>query len=118
MINKKLLSEVLDKEVDSYTFTMEFKWCANFLSITFENGDTRSINIYELADKCKEWAYDNGCMLRTNYENTIDGKLCCVSIARVCKFNESGNWFYSTYEPEAVFKACEYIYAKLLKDRR
>ena len=114
MINKELLSIMLGKDITNISEPVVAE--NNIVYTCTDNSGWDIINIYELADKCKEWAYDNGCMLRTNYENTIDGKLYRVSIARVCKFNERGDGFYSTYEPEAIFKACEYIYAKLLKD--
>lgn len=139
MISKELLSEVLNikqfcngkylKEncfgyprvkMKGYPFTLnddeefairENELCYGFINIVKnpyrEVADFKFINIYELAHKCKEWANNkefhlwsmqNECQLET--------------------FKSSHNLdiehFMADTEPEAIFKACEWI----LKDKR
>lgn len=63
----------------------------------------KGINIYELAYKCKEWAnkqdYDNNCFVTILYENITSRAI----------ITEDGFGFYANTEPEAIFKACEWI---------
>lgn len=59
---------------------------------------------YHLAHKCKEWAY-------TNHEAVIN-------IFQKTRYNPytaklEGKVFQSDTEPEAIFKACEYILNEL-----
>jgi len=58
MISKELLSKVLGINVHKVeqidTSTIYYEW--DYLSYEINGTD---INIYELAHKCKEWAYDN-----------------------------------------------------------
>ena len=108
MISKELLSNILDREVISVGVNRNNTW------YDFKYGGGK-INTYALAHKCKEWAFELGYMVRTNYENTIDVKVCRVTLSKLYKFKENGNCFYSTCtttEPEAIFKACEWILEK------
>ena len=110
-ISKELLSEVFNINVHHIHTDTKDDVVGFRLDTTYGITD-RYINIHELQHRCKEWAFDNMYMVRTNYENTIDGKLCRVSISKNCEFNEHGSWFYSTCsntEPDVVFKAIQYI---------
>jgi len=66
------------------------------------------INIYELAHKCKEWAYSLGHVVstqyRTDYSNATTSLAWCESLAY-----EGRQTFKADTEPEAIFKACEWI---------
>ena len=60
MISKKLMSEIMNDKVKS------IKIMNDTILIYFENNDQEYfIDIYELADKCKEWAYNNSYTLRS-----------------------------------------------------
>jgi hypothetical protein len=62
-----------------------------------------TINIYELAHKCKEWALKHDCELLSCVKSTRS--ICDIySNLLDCKFTH-----YADSEPEAIFKACEWI---------
>jgi len=103
-ISKELLSEVLGYEVLSFREAGDF--------IMYETSFSKAgINIYELAHKCKEWAflegftveskldfffpeYNNGCIARCYVSNKEEGVI----------LREQSNT-----EPEVIFKATSYI---------
>ena len=67
-------------------------------------------NIYELAHKCKEWAYSQGYILFS--------KIRLNSSLASCYFDTMGKHDYedeyqddfrAETEPEAIFKACQWI---------
>ena len=62
------------------------------------------INIYELAHKCKEWAILNGGY---NIWSSGYGKECYIDGRRFKEFENIR--FLAASEPEAIFKACEWI---------
>jgi hypothetical protein len=104
MINKELLSEVLNKPV---TLLRVVEDGTDYLaSIVYtEHG---KMNIYELAHKCKEWAVRQGYYLTSKQAiSHITNELCYkVSIEPT---------EYHTYtlvgdtEPGAIFNACQWI---------
>lgn len=62
------------------------------------------ICIYKAQHKCKEWAYKNGYSLSSEYLNVYSE---CV----IDKHNDGiGEAFESDTEPEAVFKATQWVY--------
>ena len=65
-------------------------------------GDTVDyvINIYELAHKCKEWAYEKGYQL-ASYPSGKDWYVCRDPYKEPYEGDNT--------EPEAIFKACEWI---------
>jgi len=113
MISKELLSEVLDIELELKRNELNpiptgkesgseviFYWVKG--ETYFHNGS--SINIYELAHKCKEWAYKQG------YE--------IVESAHKLKMRETKKYSYvfTTFDgkkilfnPHRTFKACQWI---------
>ena len=115
MISKKLLSVIEGFKIDTiYTKTSELPEngilrFATEIKIGYKGGSrVGSCNIYELAHKCKEWAWENNYSLQTMKEISEEN---------------NGEWFidiwnfkmlseYETYgitEAEAIFKACEWI---------
>ena len=62
----------------------------------------KRINIYELAHKCKEWAHKLGFMVQSYQYNTK----ARVDLLKSCDIDEI---FIEETEPEAIFKACEWI---------
>ena len=104
MISKELLSKVLGYEVEIRGFKDKYI-PANFEYIV-DMIDVKTINIYELAHKCKEWAYNQGYVLD-----------CFSKCTEIRKKNEEdilyierGELFDdSSYDISLVFKACQWI---------
>ena len=75
MISKELLSKVLGYEVKEVLGMLENSANKTILSYIFEdaslNEGKRIINIYELAHKCKEWAYRRGFLIGSNCRQGI-----------------------------------------------
>ena len=66
MISKELLSEVLGREVKGE----KGRICINENNVTFAYSDESiwsDINVYELANKCKEYILDNGYEIQTKH---------------------------------------------------
>lgn len=116
MISKELLSEVLNKKVidddisnieikdNTLTFIEDY-WDEDEGSGFYRN---HTINIYELAHKCKEWITSKDYYLSTFIDFGVDNYFCKIK------------WFNSEYiiqnkkfiadtEPEAVFKAAQWV---------
>ena len=109
--NKKLLKEVLkdrfkDVVIDGCVISEKND---NTLKIFMNICFCYEINIYELAHKCKEWAISKGYYLYS----VIVNKEAYAYITYPC--NTSLRLFscHSYTEPEAIFKACEYIMEKI-----
>ena len=108
-ISKELLSEVLNLNI---TY---IERCNNSIIYKISVYDREEeINIYELAHKCKEWAYTQGYILFS--------KIRLNSSLASCYFDTMGkhdyedgyhNDFRAESEPEAIFKACDYILKEL-----
>ena len=99
MISKELLSEVLQN------YNIEhFEIDDNYLWIQVDGGYlNKTINIYELAHKCKEWAYNTTGMA---VWSTV---LLNGSKSEVFKTAYMEKDFYSATESVSIFKACEWI---------
>ena len=102
--SKELLSAVL-----GINCTFVDKLCGNQLGFKTDNKDfTHLINIYELAHKCKKWA-------NKKYFIDIDSHSGCARWgAEAVSHNGRPSVFYEQVfigrtEPEAIFKACEWI---------
>jgi hypothetical protein len=129
MINKELLSEVLGSELeklDDYDGRITDLYTEkNFIQISYiEKGYSEcmincyNFNIYELAHKCKEWACcrwseDDGVFYLNNFDSSRLNH-CKMKYQSCVSFwtPETGDMskcFHADTEPEAVFKACEYI---------
>lgn len=118
MISNKLLREVLTID---YNFDMQpiKEWQTNTLEwyrTEVYKEHTYSINIYELAHKCKEWAIKKGYTIRTEaydyMENdSFSGTYWWVIRLRPKVWSENGcpNCGANNSEPEAIFKACEWV---------
>jgi len=104
MISKKLLSEVLNKRCSKVgmfgSIYIEYTWMSSPYYV-----DSK-INIYELAHKCKKWAYDKGWLLQVR----TGKKLSVIDI-----FNSENRELFirkqvsCNTEPEAIFKALKWI---------
>ena len=123
--SKDLLSEVLGLKITKVCDEKEFGHRDNIIQLKYDNtlklGDGsmaiardnghKSMNIYELAYKCKEWAYSNGFIVSSGINS--ERKWWADSIG-VEEFPEVYEIFSAETEPEAIFKACEWI----LKDNK
>lgn len=76
-----------------------------------------TINIYELAHKCKEWAFNNGYELRNGRDIDVKEELCYF-----CEYKQerqldysNSDYFLAETEPESIFKACQWILDKKIK---
>ena len=103
MISKELLSEVLgdeykDRLVDWFqvedNYLRTYYDCGKYDLQGRPTGLGIEINIYELAYKCKEWAFNNGY-----YLNIYNDAIIVENI-------KDGSFKYS---PMLVFKACKWI---------
>lgn len=107
MISKELLSEVLDcniyeilpeSEIIGSPKVIQYRTKNSFIPFDY-------INIYELANKCKEWAHTYKLSVRSF--NGYGGWFCTISSWDDSTFKSKE--FNATTEPEAIFKACQWI---------
>ena len=108
-ISKELLSEVLG-------FTVVERYIEDTVSfglqIAYKDTDDEwaYINIYELANKCKEWALSKDYYLRAeqgiNYYDNLQWT-CFLNI----NMDDGAEYidYWNSTEPEAIFKACQWI---------
>lgn len=133
IITKDLLSMVLNEEVVSSE-----QVSLSEINIGFKDNTADSINIYELAHKCKEWAYK--VILKhklipyikagmDNYTKPLKvesgkSKYDTTLYRRQVSKPENGEYYYCSFTifdadlehyftaksaPEAIFKACQWI---------
>ena len=111
--SKELLSKVLGVYVTEFYLDCE-SLVYTYDRIFNENEQYKDdINIYELAHKCKEWAVN----LKPNKHalssyprwNNIRDYPETNGNYYICQHLVSGIQFEAATEPEAIFKACEWI---------
>lgn len=110
MISKELLSEILGVMVESIHISNN----VSEINYTVSMGGYKYINIHELAFLCKEWAYKNGTAIASTFypDKKLDGTNmpdCYCMTAKVGKIFTYDNIFEADTEPEAIFKACQWI---------
>ena len=103
MVSKELLSEVLHVNIDTIICNSEKILWYGKNTIKAEVLED-FINIYELAHKCKEWAWNNHHItIRSGY----------AEFGAWSNFAHNSISFVSMdiplTEPEAIFKACQWI---------
>jgi hypothetical protein len=100
-ISKELLSEVFHKKCT--LVEMESDTSVNVMF----GLDGIVINLYELAHKCKLWGIKKGFRIDSwvNYANEGEYKIHRLEEGMMLR-QHAGIW---QTEPEAIFKACEYI---------
>jgi len=97
MINKELLSRILNGEVKYFNIDK------NLVYYDIDYGTY--INIYELSNKCKKWIVDNSGYYLNSYVNEYFEGICEVK-------TKGGRILHSVVksnEPNAVFDATEWI---------
>jgi len=133
MISKELIKEVIQEEPDHIELIRGSKWENNIkqtILLSYNNGEEPiEINIYELAHKCKEWAIKNKYQMYSGI-TTVASEIrknyfFCAIKTKVYAYNKEYSnclpMFLNNFqhiiiadtEPEAIFKACEYILKEL-----
>ena len=104
IISKELLSEVLQQNVISvYERRNQHRYKTSSVNGPWTSGsDVPLPNIYELANRCKEWAHSQNFMIQSYLYNTK----ARADLLSSCDVDEK---FQADTEPEAVFRACEWI---------
>ncbi len=114
IISKKLLSDVLGENVtEVYEIGSNPNFNDNTILFKIRGyGDICTVNIHELAHKCKEWV--SGWWISSG--TTVNSYYCALQyLDKEC--NECGEpyideVFFGDTEPEAIFKACQWILDK------
>lgn len=103
MISKKMIREVLP--LVTCTDSTEINMLTDDRTVVIINEKLNdTINIYELAYKCKEWSKTKGYhVFSTLVVNSDEG----ISIINFGSDNERE--FLAISESESIFKACEWI---------
>lgn len=106
MISKELLGEVLGETIKSFkTDSVNVRY-----QCIVEDGHDDTINIYELAHKCKEWAYNNGFVLTSSYiTSELKNLKCPCGIMPKDERFETVHITNASTEQEAIFQACQWI---------
>ena len=123
MISKELLSEVLGFGV--YQSIRKDEYAYNDIKLNIINTELlyNYVNIYELAYKCKEWAFyaykisvssfKSGSFYLKEFNQIKDNSEYWVELDTAsidCEININDSGIFKSYsEPEAIFKACEWI---------
>ena len=113
MISKNLLSEVLGVNCErvyngiwqDYPKSNQLSSDIKFKYVGHET--LEYINIYELAHKCKEWAFKKGFEISSSKRVEEGGRYIAVTWKG---FAEAKPMEIEATEPEAIFKACQWIY--------
>ena len=107
-ISKELMSEVLNYEVDTVLGInkneIDYTCCRD----ENEGYIDISINLYEFAFKCKEWAFKNKYKIQSQINESNKGH------SHITKKNDNcwAKGFFEDTEIEAIIKSCEFILIK------
>lgn len=121
MISKELLSVVLDIPLQH----IRYNGTTNHYKIFKENlfkwnsGDygrwsNLEINIYELAHKCKVWALSKGYIINSGATTSNDWSSTIYKVIKENPYIKELSHTWEQSEPEAIFKACQWILDKEL----
>lgn len=130
-ISKTLLSVILNTEIEEILEDGKFGYGPNMVQWSYDNttdmgdgiiaikadGGRNGINIYELANLCKEWAKQESvegiqCVLYSAPTEPKSFKKYVCHIGRPFEYDFSVRWvktFTADSEPESIFRACEWI---------
>ena len=109
--SKELLSEVLDiKVVEVYKIRSNPNFKDNTLLHRIEGCAVLfTINIHELAHKCKEWAYKNKFIIETGFTTSGDWFYTVLEVKDTSPYVAEVKTNWGITEPEAVFQACQWV---------
>lgn len=103
MISLRLLSLLLDENINYLSDELD----GNLVPYEIPIDGWVTVNVFELADKAKAWINTQGWTpSSTVYRN---GKARCVLTEYTTYDDPTKKEFTGDSEPEAVFKACEYL---------
>lgn len=123
MISKELMSEELMSEVLKLNITYIERYNNSIIYKISVYDREEEVNIYELAYKCKEWAFyaykisvssfKSGSFYLREFNQIKDNSEYWVELDTAsidCEINiDDSGIFKSCSEPEAIFKACQWI---------
>ena len=120
MISKELLSKVLDNEVPYQVKVHKIIIKNNSLNYFYNSKDSGGglfeaneyINIYELAHKCKEWALSKGYIINSGATTSNDWSSTIYKVIKENPYIKELSHTWEQSEPEAIFKACQWILTK------
>lgn len=117
MINKKLLSEVLKTELQNpYLKLIDPYLDGDIIHYATVSGQesysTRSYNIYELAHKCKEWAFNNGFYIVSIFCGDTYHITLSTNDKGYIWANCNNTTYISKKEIDAIIDACQFILQK------
>ena len=125
MITKELFNKVYGYEVKSIiTNTKEihnsiniYKTDDNAIAV-YDGMGWKYINLYEIANKCKEWAHNNNFILMSGkIDDAWDCEFCTAKYYKYNGFcNINTDFGYET-EYDAIFDACEKIIELIKEDK-
>jgi len=115
IISKELLSAVLNENILSIKEMSDDKFYKNIVMFECRENVFDTINIYELALKCKEWAIKNGFEIMSSSMLNFDEGMQYFAQTRDRHGNDSLNLLtiYGDSEPESIFKACQGILERI-----
>lgn len=127
MISKELLSKVLGIKFRrgeyathiKYTSSNSIEW--QELYIENNNWDTKSshINIYELAHKCKKWAFNQGYEVVSRIlSNDHQERGHCYLVRCEDSSEHVIAVFNTQIEYTAIFEACQWILENTIKENK
>ena len=121
MISKELLSVVLNKKVivDDISSIELKESTITFIEDYWDEDEgsgfyrSHTINIYELSNLCKIWAFVNGYELLSGTISEDNGDMIFECSIYDKNADTSDTYFITEFEdqnePEAIFKACEWL---------
>lgn len=134
MISKELLSEVLTggkypvHEMSEHLHILTYSLIIETYDDIISNLRTSTINIFELAYKCRVWAMNHGYQVTGLLPIVADDTGAQVVNywfkGYIMKF-DIGSYepphqilfdINAESEPDAIFKACEWVYKEVIKD--
>lgn len=71
-----------------------------------------SINIYELAHKCKEWALSKGYIINSGATTSNDWSSTIYKVIKENPYIKELSHTWGQSENEAIFRACQWILDK------
>jgi len=106
MISKELFRKVMnfDGEIGTLEIDKEYPTFINYSSHLGRDIYSGEINIYELAHKCKEWAFEQGVEVVT-YKRAYQTYRALPKGLKDIQTPE----ITEDSEPEAVFEACQFV---------
>ncbi len=105
MISKELISIILKQDINQIHLECDTIYYGEDFIPSLKDGF--KIDIHNLAHKCKEWAMSQGFIILTYGEAYYN-----VDVHRHANKSKFGHLVFegtSETEPEAIFKACEWI---------